>query len=80
MKTNVVKTVGQIRPGTWKERLHVKSFATSDDAHGFLNKQCDNSWRIAGPEHADKKAGVYAFAGGRWHNVRSLDPSVLAHV
>lgn len=78
MKTNLIRTV---RTGNgFKERLHVKSFATSDAAHGFQNKQYDNEWRTAGPEHADKKAGIYAFAGGRWHNVKSLDATVLAHI
>jgi hypothetical protein len=78
MKTNIQKTV---RTGNgFKERLHIKSFATADAAHGFLNKQFDNLWSIARPEHSDKKAGIYAFAGGQWHNVRSLDSTVLAHI
>lgn len=78
MKTNLVKTV---RTGNgFKERLHVKSFASSELAHGFLNKQYDNNWQIAPAIHADKKAGIYAIAGGVWHNVKSLDPSLLAHI
>lgn len=76
--TNVTKTT---RTGNgFKERLTVKRFPSADLAHGFLNAQSNNDWQIARPEHADKKAGVYAFAGGEWHNVKSLDASVLAHI
>lgn len=66
--------------GVSKGRLHIKSFKYSEDAHGFLNKQHDNNWSIAEDQHQDKKAGIYAYAGGIWHNVKKLDPSVLAHI
>ncbi len=26
------------------------------------------------------KAGIYVFAGGQWHNVKHLDPLLLAHI
>ncbi len=80
MKTNIQKTVSAGHHGRLSERLHIKTFKSSDEAHGFLNKQYDNNWSIARPEHADKKAGVYAFAGGQWHNVKTLDSSILAHI
>jgi len=57
-----------------KDRKIIKSVR---DAHAFLNKQFDNTWSIY---DGDLKAGTYAYAGGQWHNVKNLDPSVLAHV
>jgi len=67
-----------VRTGNgFKERLHIKSFKTSEAMHKFLNKQTDNTWRES--KH-DFKSGIYAFAGGQYHNVKSLDPSVLAHI
>lgn len=61
-----------------KQRLIIKSFKYADDAHKFLNKQPDNKWDIYnGPI---TKPGIYAYAGGAWHNVKSLDASVLAHI
>lgn len=78
MDTNLTKTVST--GNGFKERLHVKRFASMDAACAFQNKQYDNSWTLAGPEHADKKSGIYAFAGGKWHNVRALDACALAHI
>ena len=62
----------------FKERLHVKSFKDSDKMYGFLNKG-DNSLFWKESEKGLKK-GIYAFAGGQWHNIKSLDMSVLAHI
>jgi len=61
----------------FKERLHIKRFKTSDDMYKFLNKQHDNMWKES---QLDFKSGVYAYAGGQYHNVKSLDASVLAHI
>lgn len=66
------------------KRLKVKVFKTSNSMHKFLNEQYDNSWKInsgavAGAE-LPHKAGTYAYAGGKWHNVKQLDPCVLAHI
>jgi hypothetical protein len=78
MKTNLVKIV---RTGNGlKERTHVKTFVSHEEACAFQCKQFDNDWRLAPADLANVKAGVYAFAGGKWHNVKSLDPSVLAHI
>lgn len=69
-----------VRTGNgFKERLHVKAFKTRNDLGAFLCKQEDNTWR-EGNERYPTKTGIYAFAGGQWHNVKSLDPSVLAHI
>jgi hypothetical protein len=75
------------------ERMQVKAFKYADDMHAFLNKD-DNAhkWRECidqtkthpgawgACDETKLKPGRYAFAGGQWHNVRSLDPSVLAHI
>jgi len=69
-----------------KERLHVKAFKNSNDCGAFLCKQ-DNSWKgieagamsyLKTPYPA--KSGIYACAGGQWHNVKKLDASILAHI
>jgi hypothetical protein len=61
-----------------KERLVVRGFKHSCDMHAFLSKG-DNArrWRVS-----DKglKPGTYAYAGGKWHNVKTLDASALAHI
>lgn len=61
-----------------KERLQVRAFADRDAMHKFLATG-DNAlrWRES---TKGLKAGVYAFAGGKWHNVKSLEPSMLAHI
>lgn len=79
-----------IRTGNgFKERLQIKGFKSSQAMHDFLNKQSDNTWQVNSepdyygafkPELAALKPGKYAFAGGQWHNVKSLDPSILAHI
>jgi|GEM_PF-6060498 len=63
--------------GGSKFRMQIKAFKTSDAMHGFLNSQCDNNWKES---LKGLKAGTYATAGGTWHNVKSLDASVLAHI
>lgn len=62
------------------ERLTVKAFKDSDAMHAFLNKQDNNDWKINSGAQLPHKAGKYAFAGGQWHNVKSLDPSILSHI
>lgn len=66
------------RTGIFNDRLQVRAFATSDAMHKFLNT-ADNSlrWRES---HRGLKPGVYAWVGGSWRNVRSLDALTLAHV
>lgn len=59
-------------------RLQVKVFKNSSDLGAFLCKQ-DNSWR-EGNGSLPTKRGYYRYAGGAWHNEKSLDASVLAHV
>lgn len=61
-----------------KERLKIKAFATSDAMHKFLNTG-DNAlrWRES---TKGLKPGTYAYAGGTWHNVKTLDAVTLAHI
>jgi len=66
-------------PGTLaKERLIVKRFKHRNDMWKFLATG-DNALRWRESERS-LPAGTYAYAGGKWHNVKSLDVSVLAHV
>lgn len=62
------------------ERMTIRKFKTSEAMHKFLNTG-DNAhnWHETG-ESDPTKPGTYAWAGGAWHNVKSLDPSVLAHI
>ena len=67
-----------IRTGNgFKERKHVKNFKTFDAMYSFINKQDNNNWKAS---TVFTKSGVYAFAGGQWHNVKTLDPSILNHI
>lgn len=80
MNVSIYKSNGKMRG----ERLTVKTFKDSDLLHQFLNKQSDNSWKVntgkvVGSELPHKR-GTYAYAGGAWHNVKSLDSSMLAHI
>lgn len=73
----IEKTV-RLTNGTLHERLHVKAFRSADQMHIFLNYEDNaNHWRES---KRGLKAGVYAYAGGAWHNTKHLDPSVLAHI
>tara|TARA_B110000285_G_scaffold176562_1_gene198280 strand:+ start:263 stop:544 length:282 start_codon:yes stop_codon:yes gene_type:complete len=66
------------------ERIRVKTFKDSELMHGFLNKQYDNNWQVHTQsgvfDSLPHKNGLYAYAGGQWHNVKSLDACVLAHI
>jgi hypothetical protein len=72
-----MNTIQKTTPQIARQRMTIKTFKYADDMHKFLNKQTDNAWRES--SH-NLKAGVYAYAGGQWHNVKSLDASVLAYV
>lgn len=68
-----------------KERLHIKAFTDANALGAFLCKQYDNTWAEVSTEgqaahNYPTKSGIYAFAGGQWHNVTKLDPSILAHI
>lgn len=64
-------------PGIAKQRLTIKEFKTREAGYEFLNKQPNNDW----VEYTGELTkGLYAYAGGKWHNVKSLDSSVLAHI
>lgn len=80
--------------GSWKgERMKIKNFKTRDAMHKFLNtgdnalhwretrdqtKTHPNTWGAC--DETKLKPGTYAWAGGQWHNVKNLDPSVLSHI
>lgn len=56
-------------------RLVVKSFATSDAMHAFLD-QGDNVlfWHISGK---GLRPGTYVFCADYWRDVRTLDRAIL---
>jgi hypothetical protein len=70
-------TLQRTTPQLSRQRMTIKAFAYAEDMYAFLNKQSNNDWKES---NHGLKAGVYAYAGGQWHNVKSLDASVLAHV
>lgn len=72
-------------------RMKVKSFKTELERMEFMEKN-DNGPNLMNLPHwifpdqvADvrwhgvTKSGTYIFVGGRYQNIKSLDPSVLAH-
>lgn len=65
--------------GMCKSRLKVKAFKDSQSMYTFLNKG-DNGchWKVSPKENL--KSGTYVYAGQQWHNVKSVDPSALAHM
>jgi hypothetical protein len=76
---NVPKTV--TRGMRWK----VRTFSDSNKGHEFLNKGSNSlAWDIVNPDNNPQgypiKRGTYAYAGQAYHNVRSIDPSALAHM
>lgn len=76
--------VYKISPSIAKQRLTVKGFK-DPNARGAFLCQGDNglTWReldsTVKPE-LPTRPGTYAYAGGKWHNVKHLDISVLAHI
>jgi len=61
-------------------RHRVRTFKYRDDMHKFLNT-ADNAihWREC-KDSEPQRSGTYVFAGGQYHNVRSIDPCALAHL
>jgi hypothetical protein len=86
MKTDFIAYTYQKIGNGLKERLHVKAFKNKNDLDVFLCKQTCNRWHggqagqpsLTGPMPG--RNGVYASAGGAWHNVKKLDSSILAHI
>lgn len=73
--TNALQKTQRL-PRSFKERIIVKAFKTSDAMCKFLNSQYDNSWS----ESKLTKSGTYAFVGGEYHNVKDLPASILNHI
>ena len=73
-----IRKVINTGPG-FKYRVKIKAFKTSDNMHRFLNSQSNNDWSIM-PRFT--KAGLYIERGIDCEliNVKSLDPSALAHM
>jgi len=59
------------------ERLTIRRFANEQAMHKWINARYDNLWR---PYTGPLKAGIYAYVGGEWRNVKSIDRCLLAHV
>ena len=76
MKTYSIESISTVcRRG---ERMKIKNFKSSETMHGFLNTGSNAlHWRESAQ---GLKSGTYAYAGGQWHNVKSLDSSLLAHI
>lgn len=72
--TNTIQKLQII--GTFKQRVIVKKFNTSQAMHTFLNAQHNNEW----VESKINKAGTYAFVGGEYVNIKKIDKSILAHI
>lgn len=73
----------------FKERLIIKGFKDKDNLYKFQSEQDNNDWQeitvfpLRNKTDAEvpvKKAGTYAYAGGQWHNVKTLDPYILGHI
>lgn len=74
-----------VKIGPIKERLHIKAFKTPETMLDYLDE--NDGWSMVRADALTylrkpypTKSGVYAAAGGDWHNVKKLDPSILAHV
>jgi len=63
---------------TRRMRMRIRNFKTSDAMYKFLNKgDTALHWKVS---DRGLKSGTYVFCGGEWHNVKGLDPSILAYV
>ena len=63
--------------GRDKFRMHIKEFKHTEEMYGFLNKQSNNNWTVS---NKGLRGGTYAYVGQQWHNVKSLDASILSHI
>jgi hypothetical protein len=76
MTQHTVESISRVvRP---RDRLRIKAFRDAEAMHKFLATGDNALWWKESTKGL--KAGTYAYAGGRWHNVRTLPPEVLAHV
>ena len=59
-------------------RMYVRRFPTMDDAHRFLNKQCDNTWSIYDGPHPP---GRYVQFRGAWVKANTPEARVsMGHI
>lgn len=60
------------------ERMKIKAFKTNNAMYKILNAGENTlNWRIS---DKNLKREIYAYTRGAWHNVKSLDYSILAHI
>jgi len=80
--TKVSRTIHHGQLGIGKQRMTIKAFKDRNAAYAFIQKESDKSYGINPWAIYDGplKPGVYAYAGQAWHNVKTLDSSVLAHI
>jgi hypothetical protein len=71
-------TICKIEGPLFKQRMIVKGFKSGQDKDEWLNKQYNNDWHDT--KDQSLKPGTYAFAGGRWLNIKDVDPTLLAHI
>jgi hypothetical protein len=77
-KVMMMNTIERVTGTLGHERLYIRGFHNSSAMHEFLNKGANGvAWR---PSTNGLKPGVYAFLGGQWRNVKTLDPMMMAHV
>lgn len=70
-----------------RERLVIKGFKTEEALDKFLDTNYNfQQWKstkgkidLCRESIEGLKPGTYVRAGGKLHNIKSLDPSVLAH-
>jgi len=77
---NGYHAIAKVTGSVFNLRMTVKRFKHADEMHKFLNSQYSNDWKDISGKHEAFKAGVYAFVGQRWQNVKSIDFRALAHV
>ena len=77
---HLIRKFIRVGNATLKERLVIRAFKHNCDMHKFLNTGSNSlQWRETIPTMPEK-AGTYVFAGGRYHDVKTLDANVLAHL
>ncbi len=85
MKQSQYLAARTVTVGPFRERRTIKGFPTLEARDAFIAKHdrglmapvSDPNWSTL---DAMAKPGTYAFCGGEWRNVKSLDASLLAHI
>ena len=89
MQNHTIFKYTRISGQSFKDRLVVKTFRSSDAMHKFTQRAGQGNtwayWSDRPPFLHDStlpvlKTGTYAYAGTKYHNVKHLDAYVLAHI